>query len=259
MEKKTTELYGGAGREGLDLWREIAAAVEQHRIPLRDVLESFAIYARRINITRFLAHYELFRMVADTPGCIVECGVYQGNSLFAFAKFLEIFSPGDRIRHVIGFDSFRGFESFSPQDGPEYPNRSKVIGGWNPATFRDCFYRFVDIHHADQFVPHSPRIFVVEGDVRETVPRYVTDNPGLRIALLHLDIDLYEPNLVALQHLYPLVVPGGVVVLDEYGMTEWGGESKAFEEYFGPEQPKMRKFPWTSTPGGFFVKAGEGR
>jgi hypothetical protein len=254
MEKKQTELYGGQSTGPGDAWTAITEAVEQHRIPLRDILESFAIYARRINITRFLAHYELFRMVQETPGCIVECGVYQGNSLFAFAKFLEIFSPGDRIRHVIGFDSFKGFERFAPEDGPEYPNRSKVIGGWNPGEFRDCFYKFLAIYHADQFVPHAKRVFVVEGDVNETVPKYVEDNPGLRISLLHLDIDLYEPTRVALEHLYPRVVPGGLVVLDEYGMTEWGGESTAFEEYFGDRQPMLRKFPWTSTPGGFFVK-----
>jgi len=254
MEKKTTELYGGQGIAARDIWAEVAQAVETHRIPLRDVLESFAIYARRINITRFLAHYELYKMVQDVPGCIVECGVYQGNSLFAFAKFLEIFSPGDRIRQVIGFDSFRGFESFSPEDGPEYPNRSKVLGGWNPESFKECFYKFLDIYHADQFVPHAKRVFVIEGDVTETIPLYLKQNPGLRVSLLHLDIDLYKPTLTALEHLYPLVVPGGLVVLDEYGMTEWGGESKAFEQYFGSQQPVMKKFPWTSTPGGYFIK-----
>jgi hypothetical protein len=49
-------------------------------------------------------------------------------------------------------------------------------------------------------------------------------------------------------------VAGGVVVLDEYAMEEWGGESAAFEEFFNGRPPKTRKFPWTSTPGAFFVK-----
>ena len=104
------------------------------------------------------------------------------------------------------------------------------------------------------FVPHAKRIEVIEGDINETVPSYVEKNPGLRISLLHLDVDLYKPNLAALEHFYPRVVPGGLVVLDEYGMTEWGGESKAFEDYFGEKQSKIQKFNWTSTPGGFFIK-----
>lgn len=254
MEKKTAEMYGGKNALGMNVLEEIVKIIEEDDIPQKDVLESFAIYARRINITRFLAHYELYKMIQDVPGCIVECGVYQGNSLFAFAKFLEIFHPGDRIRHVIGFDSFEGLQNFTDKDGPFYPNRSKVEGGWSAGGFKDTFYKMVDQYHSDMFVPNAKRIQIYEGNILDTVPKYVEDNPGLRISLLHLDVDIYEPNYTALEYLYPRVVPGGLVVLDEYAMTEWGGESSAFEDYFGGRQPKLKKFPWTSTPGGFFIK-----
>ncbi len=254
MEKKRSEMYGGHNVAGMDIMQRIVDVIDKENIPQNDILESFAIYARRINITRFLAHYELYKMVQDIPGCIVECGVYQGNSLFAFAKFLEIFHPGDRIRHVIGFDSFKGLQDFTEKDGPMYPNRSKVVGGWSAGDFRDAFYEFVDLYHADMFVPQAKRIQIVEGNIMETVPEYVEQHPGLRISMLHLDVDIFEPNLTALKYLYPRVVSGGLVVLDEYGMTEWGGESSAFEEYFQRDMPVLKKFPWTSTPGGYFIK-----
>jgi hypothetical protein len=67
---------------------------------------------------------------------------------------------------------------------------------------------------------------------------------------------LYDPTLAALKALYPLVVPGGVVLLDEYGMEGFPGESAAFDEYFGNNRPKLTKFPFISTPGGYFVKQG---
>ena len=117
-------------------------------------------------------------MVQDTPGSIVECGIYQGNSFFAFAKFLEIFHPGDRIRHVIGFDSFEGLKSFSEEDGPLYPARSKITGGWSAARFKSAFYRLMDFTQAEQFVPHAKRAFVIEGDILETVPKYVAETPA---------------------------------------------------------------------------------
>lgn len=252
MKKKKSEQYGGAA--GTDIWTRLEAVIEDHEIPIRDVLESPAIYARRINLTRLLAHYELYRMVKDVPGSIVECGIYQGNSFFAFAKFLEIFHPGDRIRHVIGFDSFQGLQDFQPEDGPMYPNRSKQKGGWSAGEFEEAFYKLLAIAQEDQFVPKAARAFVVKGDILETVPKYVADNPGLRISLLHLDVDIYKPTLCALEQLYPRVVAGGLVVLDEYAMMEWGGESSALEAYFKGKPPKMQKFPWTSTPGGFFFK-----
>jgi Macrocin-O-methyltransferase (TylF) len=249
MIKPDSERYGGRS----DVWADLSEIVASNDIPMRDLLESFPVYSRRINITRFLAHYELFRMVRDVPGHIVECGVYQGASFFAFAKLLEIFSPGDRIRQVIGFDSFQGL-ALTEKDGPEYPNRSKIDGGWKSGHFKKALMALLDLFHRDSFVPHAPRARIVEGDILETVPKYVSDNPGIRISLLHLDVDVYKPTLCALQHLYPRVVSGGVVVLDEYAMEEWGGESAAFEEYFNGKPPKTQKFPWTSTPGAYFVK-----
>jgi hypothetical protein len=253
-EKPKSELYGGV--HGIDSWEKIQRVVEENNIPFRDVLESFAIYTRRINVTRFLAHYELYRMIAHLPGSIVECGVYQGNSFFAFHKFLEIFHPGDRIRHVIGFDDFKGLR-LSEEDGPEYPNRSKVEGGWKSLNFKAALDDLMKIQMDDQFVPASKRSFLIEGDILETVPKYVNDNPGVRISLLHLDVDVYEPTKVALDHFYERVVPGGLIVLDEYAMMEWGGESKAVEDFFKERDypvPELKTFNWTSTPSAYFFK-----
>jgi hypothetical protein len=105
-------------------------------------------------------------------------------------------------------------------------------------------------------VPRVKRVELVKGDASVTIPEYVERNPGLRVALLHLDLDLYDPTMAALEHLYPRVVPGGIVLLDEYGMDGFPGESAAFDAYFGSNRPKLTKFPYSPTPGGYFVKAG---
>ncbi|WP_421980877.1 TylF/MycF/NovP-related O-methyltransferase [Roseibium sp.] len=254
VDKPEAELYGG--KAGQDNWKTLEAIIAKYDIPLRDVLESFAIYTRRINVTRFLAHYELYKLIADKPGSIVECGVYQGNSFFAFHKFLEIFHPGDRIRHVIGFDDFKGLR-LTEEDGPEYPGRSKVDGGWKSEGFKGAFDELMMLHQNDQFVQASKRCFLIDGDILETVPQYVEENPGLRISLLHLDVDVFKPTKTALDHLYDRVVPGGLIVLDEYAMMEWGGESSALEVFFEERklpQPDIKTFSWTSTPSAYFFK-----
>ncbi len=244
---------------GLNVTDDIIKIIEEHNIPLHYVFGSFAIYTRRISMTRFLTRYELYKMIQDIPGSIVECGVFQGNGLFSFAKFLEIFSPGDRLRKVIGFDTFSGFEELHEKDGAPSEEigpyvQQKFKGGYSSADFKEAFYKFVDVFHKDQFVPHGERITIVEGDISNTIPQYVKENPGLRISMLVLDVDLYEPTLSALEHLYPLVVPGGLIVLDEYAKDDWAGESRAFEEYFGDHAPELKKFNWSSTPGGYFFK-----
>ena len=95
----------------------------------------------------------------------------------------------------------------------------------------------------------------MDGDVCKTAGQYVDENPGLRLSLLHLDMDLYEPTLAALKAFWPRLLTGGVVLFDEYAIREWPGESEAVEEFFKGAVPRIEKFGWASAPGGYFVKA----
>ncbi len=78
----------------------------------------------------------------------------------------------------------------------------------------------------------------------------------MRICLLHFDLDIYAPTKFGLEQLFPLVVKGGVVAFDEYGVIPWQGESAAVDEYFSEIgiQPEIIKFPFSGQPHGYFVK-----
>ncbi len=218
------------------------------------LLTSLSLYMRRIHLGRMLALYEAYRLVSDIPGSVVELGVFKGESLLFFAKLMEMLNVNDRSCSVIGFDNFAGFPDLRPEDGGIDERIDKIVGGWSSAGHYEELKRLVNLFDHDRLAGHKPRIKLVEGDICETVPQYAQDHPGLRIRLLHLDCDLYEPTLVGLRELYPRVVTGGVVLLDEYGFEEFPGESRALEEYFGGKVPRLRKFPFYSNPGGYFIK-----
>ena len=239
-----------------DIWLETVSAIKQSGIGLQDVIENFPLYLRRVNFAKTLSHILLFQRIISLPGCIVECGVFKGQSLLTFSKLADIQCAGDTLKRVIGFDTFEGFPELTDQDGAPDEKRDKVEGGWDASDFLPTLQSIVEIAQRDSFIPRFKRIELVKGDVCETIPEYVENNPGLRISLLHLDLDLFEPTLAALTHLYPLVVPGGLVVLDEYGMDGFPGESSAFDQYFGDNRPQLEKFPFISTPGGWFTKQG---
>ncbi len=57
----------------------------------------------------------------------------------------------------------------------------------------------------------------VKGDVTQTIPEYLKSNPHLKISLLNMYTDVYEPAVVILEQLYPLIVTGGILILDENG------------------------------------------
>jgi hypothetical protein len=255
------EIEGGVGEDGTrkysrdkEVEAEIARHVDRFNRGVSDLINDFPVYARRITIKRFLAHYELFRQTINLPGDIVELGVFRGHSLLTWANFLEARNIGDRTKKVWGFDNFKGFGKLSPEDGPEYSHMQKTEGGFSPGDVFEELSDLIRIFDSDRFVPWKKRIELVVGDVEETVPKFLEDHPGLRISLLHFDVDLYKPTLVGLQNLFPLVVPGGVVVFDEYGVLEWGGESLAVEEYLRGQNYTISKFDWNNIPGGYLVK-----
>jgi hypothetical protein len=248
------EMTGGSTSFDQEIWKEIENVIKTNNISIQDVLESFSLFTRRVNFTKLLIFHELFLQVKDLPGSIVELGVYRGNVSSMFAKFLEIYCTGDRFKKVIGFDNFSGFQSFSEEDGDIANNRGKLIGGWNSGDFKDALLKMFEIHTKDSFLPRAPRTNIIEGDICETVPKFSIANPGFRISLLHLNCNLYQPTRIALEEFYPKIVPGGIVVCAEYGITEWAGETKAIEEYFKGKLPDFKRLGWHAQPNCYFIK-----
>jgi len=84
---------------------------------------------------------------------------------------------------------------------------------------------------------------------------FVEQNPGFRISLLHLDVDLYEPTLAALELSTHWLVKGGVVVMDEYGYYPvWLARPARSRNISEARCPGCRKFPLPVCPRGFFIK-----
>ena len=86
-------------------------------------------------------------------------------------------------------------------------------------------------------------IELFDGDICETVPRFVKTTPQTRISLLNIDVDLYEPTLCCLENLYPIVTTGGVIILDDYGA--FPGANTAIEEFFVDKEEQIQKLPYS--------------
>jgi len=238
-----------------DIEDAIEQHIDEHSVAPLDVLKHFPVLARRQWLKRFLAHVELFRMTLDVPGDIAELGVFRGIGLMTWANLLEAYCVGDRTKIVYGFDNWKGFTGFSPEDGKRVPAAKKVSGGFSPEPYRRELEDAIRIFDRDRFVPWKGRIKLVDGQIEDTLPRFVKDNPGVRFSLIHFDCDLYAPTKAALEALWPRVCRGGVVLFDEYAIVDWPGETRAVDEFFA-DMPELRlkTFNWTNVPGAFVVK-----
>jgi hypothetical protein len=236
-------------------WKQLDQIAEVRAYSREDLLRNWSAYVMRRDLIRFIAHYELFKKIVDLPGCVIELGVYRGASFFTWGNLIETFCPFDRHRKVYGFDSFVGLKDFRPEDGADIAGNvtrddlaMRYPGAFTATEFEA--QRLVEMHNADSMVYGTNRNSVIVGDIAETLPQFVRDNPGLRVSLVHFDVDLYEPTKLGLEVLWPRLVTGGVMAFDEYAFQPWPGESQAVDEFFAgvPNAPVLRKFPFAQAP-----------
>ncbi len=211
-----------------------------------DSYNDFLLRGTLDRFTKILARYELFKKVVDKPGDIVEAGVFKGTGVLYWAKLLQIFNPLSN-RRVVGFDTFSGYPETTSCEHDKQTGEMFI---------RDSNYTGVspkEIMEIATLLGLDHRIELVEGDATVTIHDYVKKNPGFRVALLNLDFDIYDPTAAALEHLYSLVVPRGVVAFDEYALRGWG-ESDAADEFFRGKNVVYESIPWALSPAAFIVK-----
>lgn len=193
------------------------------------IFERVAPYTM-IGFERLFALITAARYVARSgvPGAFVECGVWRGGASAAMALALKAIGAPPRDTYL--YDTFEGM----PRPGDEdwnFNNESAAAtfaekriadnrADWNLASLddvRDNFRRLGLDPDAFRFV---------KGMVEDTLPAKA---PAGDIALLRLDTDWYKSTRHELEHLFPKLAPGGVLIIDDYG--DWQGARKAVDEY----------------------------
>jgi hypothetical protein len=189
-------------------------------------------------IGKLLAHRDLYASVASLPGSVVELGVYKAASLIRWATFRRLFE-NDGSRQIVGFDAFGKF----PTQGVTAAVDRQFIERFEAAGEDGLS---VDETSAILAAKGFDNIALLPGDVLDTVPDYLAENPEVRVALLHLDMDVYEPTAFALDQFAARVVGGGVIVVDDYGAV--AGATQALDEFVGRTGLRLEKLAYYSVP-----------
>ncbi|HVL95274.1 MAG TPA: TylF/MycF/NovP-related O-methyltransferase [Solirubrobacteraceae bacterium] len=165
--------------------------------------------------------------VAPVPGAIVECGVWRGGSMMAAALTLRRLGVTDRDLYL--FDTFSGMTAPTPEDVDSAYDGFSLQAMWRRRRRGDMNWIGVPADEVraamDSTGYPAARVHLVEGPVEETVPARAPEE----IALLRLDTDWYASTRHEMEHLYPRLVPGGVLVLDDYG--HYAGARRAVDEF----------------------------
>ena len=68
------------------------------------------------------------------------------------------------------------------------------------------------------------------------IPERFNEISGQKFSFVHIDVDLYQPTRDSLEFFFPRLVEGGMIVVDDYGMTQFPGCKKAVDEFLNQNE-----------------------
>jgi O-methyltransferase len=173
-----------------------------------------------------LMHATTYLVQNKIPGDIAECGVWRGGSMMVVAQTL--LANHDLSRSLYLYDTYEGMSPPTAEDVSldgrtaeiQLKEEPRGTGVWCEASIEDVRANMISTGYPED------KIHLIKGKVEDTIPQTLPSH----LALLRLDTDWYESTRHELQHLYPLLDPRGILILDDYG--HWQGARKAVDEYF---------------------------
>lgn len=206
--------------------------------------EGFAAY--RAEIVRRCSESSLCALLEEAlerPGDIIECGVYRGKTTRLMAELLARSGSG---KVLFAADSFEGF----PGDGVGQNDTSRFRWRWLLLLkFRGA--TDVPLRLNNLFAAMKIDGRILRGFFESTLP-----GAGIgELCFIHLDSDTYSSHKFCLELLYDRLVPGGIIVFDDYRQPKWPGATKAIDEFFARRTEKPELCRDRTLPAWFVRKA----
>lgn len=167
---------------------------------------------------------ELCRRALNVPGDFVECGVALASGI-AVMRYVD----GNRTKRVWGYDSFQGIQLAGEKD-TEQPGIGAITHDVDgdllvssgvtvhpKVQVEEILYNYYGFKEED--------FILVEGWVQDTLPKIKPK----KIALLRLDMDIYDPTLFALRQLWSRISSGGILLVDDWNLV---GVQRACTDFF---------------------------
>jgi len=185
---------------------------------------------------RMYSLYEATKFVVENKirGDIVECGVWRGGSVMLICRTL--LSLGVTDRRIFLYDTFEGMSRPTEKD-VTWTNKNAMDLWIKHYDGERCNWTYSDIDEVRRNVASTRypenELHFVKGKVEDTLPGCIPEE----ISILRLDTDFYESTRHELIHLFPRLVSGGILAIDDYG--SYRGCREAVDEYFDENNVAM--------------------
>ena len=206
---------------------------------------NFYYTSDKSRILKILDQYEIYKKISKIKGDVLEFGVFKGASLIRFLTFRDL-TENSRKRKIYGFDIFGKF-----------PNPKKMSKNFKADR------NFAQRHDQNIGLGIKKKVLenyikkkkinnfkLIKGNVLNTLPLFIKKNKNIKISLLHLDLDTYEPTKFVLDSLFSKLSKNAIILLDDYKHIK--GATLATNEFLKENNLKIKKVSKNGRP--YFIK-----
>lgn len=173
----------------------------------------------------------------------------QGGNLSALSNFRALYESQNFTRHIIGFDTFEGFQGVNGKDGVGLAEGDLGV----EEDWHERLIKIIDLIKQDNPLSHLMKTETIKGDIRQTWERFKELSPHLVIALAIFDMDIYEPTLHVLRDIRKFMPTGSILLFDEFATDLFPGETAAVKEVLGIQGIHYKRSPLHPTAAYFVI------
>jgi hypothetical protein len=170
-----------------------------------------------------LIRYLEYAQSSYKHGPWVECGVYFGFSSLLACYTLKEFDKKFTGKGFYMVDSFEGISKHSTKD--MIPDIVPEEGGFKMVYAKDRFE--APFEEVKKNMSGFPNIEMVKGWIPDAFEKL----PDMQWSFVNIDVDMYEPTYASMEYFYPRLLPGGVMICDDYITAMFPGARKAWDKF----------------------------
>lgn len=191
------------------------------KIRIDEDIPGFSMLAKKIRaegrtMLEYDRLYTLWQCIAIAPinTNMMEVGVYKGGSTKFISEADLMINGESRGTMIHSIDTFKGHVS--------------VVKGIDGDHEEGKGFADVDFKDVAVYLKNQPNVTLVKGDIEDVA---VDLGDDMDLGFVHVDVDVYLATLFSLKYAAKRLVPGGIIVVDDYGFTTCKGAKQAVSEF----------------------------